>query len=318
MASAPHRVGQAKAWFRRAKPPMPEPLPARHLRRPWWTIETLRWLVPLLTLTFLLATDAAADHWRAWRPWSSWVSLGLIQGALLGLLLWARERKDDLDSLWEKAHELRHDGRYEEAIAALDRCATHRRVPRSHAKSLMQLGQCHLWLGRFEEAARYFAALEGHPGASLCGLRASAAGHLALCYALAGQPEAALAWVEESQSVLRGGLDEHLGLVARAVVWAKEGKLEEARDRLLGSWFDFDTLTARSARVMRVLLAFTLEGLGEKDRADELLLAIVDFAHVGEFDFFGVGWPAMRAFLGERDLLDPRWSSPRTHLALVH
>ncbi len=255
-----------------------------------------------------------------------WTGLAFLAVPALLLLAripfaaWAGNAARTLDTAWEEAEDARRDGRLEEAVESLDRCAQHVRVPRSHAQSLLELGICQARLGRFEEATQVFGGLENHGGARLMRLGSLGAGWAALCMALGERNECADEWVEIARA--RKGMEDEFWLIPRAVLLSRAGNHTAAFEVLAACWWRMgQNLTDRSMRLARLVMAFAASHLEEPAYPPELILQGLLPASPLEYDFLGRNWPEMAEFLQAHGLKIAREdvvAAQRAQLRVVH
>jgi hypothetical protein len=131
---------------------------------------------------------------------------------------------------------------------------------------------------------------------------------LAFCHALLGRHELATAWLAESDRRKPRGADpthDAMRVFAAAVIDCRAGRAVEASAALEERWTEHEgVLSGESIRPMRVVRAFAVAQAGGPRGAGqaETLAALAKPAYPGEYDFLGVAWPEMQAFLAAHSL----------------
>jgi hypothetical protein len=135
-------------------------------------------------------------------------------------------------------------------------------------------------------------------------LAATTAQDLALCYGLLGNLEAAEAWFAEAdrrRTKKAPSTFDAMRAFVRAVVDCRAGRAKEVAGDLRDKWTAFEDVKPDLLRPMRVVRAFadrkTVSDLGSSGPGGTRRPA-----YPGEYDFLGVEWPEMAAFLSSHDL----------------
>jgi hypothetical protein len=140
-------------------------------------------------------------------------------------------------------------------------------------------------------------------GLTSASLAATTAQDLSLCHSLIGELEAAEAWFDESERRRRTKAPATFGAMrafTRAVLDCRAGRAKDAARELRDGWAEIEsTAPTELLRPMRVVRAFATAGGAAKKAGD---LGSLRPAYAREFDFLGVEWPEMAAFLAAHDL----------------
>lgn len=176
-----------------------------------------------------------------------------------------------------------------------------------HAASVFNLALCRMRQGRLDEARGLFSStMQAFGAKSIAQVPAAARFHAATCAALQGDLHDADALVVEGEKLL-GKERSRLELLAKSVVLCRRGHPDEARALLEQHWREGEAaLLADVMRALRLVRAYaTLRGSRTPDderTAADLLAGARPF-RAGDYDWLGVSWPEMRAFLEEHGLV---------------
>jgi hypothetical protein len=93
--------------------------------------------------------------------------------------------------------------------------------------------------------------------------------------------------------------------LARAVVDCRAERSTIAAAMLDEQWKVYEaSLPGRTTRLIRIVRAFAHAATGARNAgAADIMLMGLRPSHPGEFEFLGVAWPEMRAFLVTHDLV---------------
>jgi hypothetical protein len=124
------------------------------------------------------------------------------------------------------------------------------------------------------------------------------ASDLALAYALLGKRDEATTWLGKT-----GEPTAHTAL-ARAIVECRTDKAADAARTLDDKWTDYESvLTGSALRPLRVVRAFAQAQADVRNAGMAAAgLATNRPSYPGEYDFLGVAWPEMAAFLAAHEL----------------
>jgi hypothetical protein len=188
--------------------------------------------------------------------------------------------------------------------------ARFKKRPFVQAVALFNSAHALLWGGRFEEAIASLARVEKVFGVTrFSGIRAAAARELVLANALLGDLDTAERWAEDCWVRLAKSQDDRLFGAAilclnEAVLQLRRGKPPEASASLEKNWLTLrDKLPGNQLRVAEILRAFAEAsgGVREYNKVGERLVRIEPVTG-NEFEFLGVRWPEMHAFLAAHGL----------------
>ncbi len=183
------------------------------------------------------------------------------------------------------------------------------RIARASAIARHNLGQTLMRQGELQKAVDIL--IDNHAGnykslAAVLLLPVSSV-TIALNYALLGNTEAAERWMTEAErraNVATPPSLPALKIFVRAVLTCRAGQPADAARLLAERWPECEaTLTGMTLRPLRVVRAFAIAGAGPRD-AGIAAMALPESraAYVGEYDFLGVAWPEMAAFLASHEL----------------
>lgn len=147
-----------------------------------------------------------------------------------------------------------------------------------------------------------------HPGAlTAIGLFPTSGVDIALYQALLGNTQAAeraLIETEQRTTLMKLPSLPSMKAFARAVLDCRTGRPEDAARLLDEHWAEHEALlTGDILRPLRIVRAFAIAASGPRNAGiADTMLAAARPAYPGEYDFLGVAWPEMAAFLTSHGL----------------
>ncbi len=188
--------------------------------------------------------------------------------------------------------------------------ASNKKKPAYQSSARASLAFAELMGGRLAAAIEVYAQVERAQGVLFSsGVRTTASTWLAFAYALRGDVPAGQKWATEARRRLTKNNDNRLSYasqmcLAEAALAIRAGEAERGVSLLDAGWLNLrESMTANTMRVAEVLRAFAESSRGPRGyNVVEERLTRVEPVVPGEFDFLGVEWPEMRAFLAAHKL----------------
>ena len=130
---------------------------------------------------------------------------------------------------------------------------------------------------------------------------------LALYHALQGDTVAAEQWMtktEQRSRLLTVTSTAAMKAYARAVLDCRAGKHEDAARQLDEHWAEYEAMSDGAVlRPLRIVRAFAIAASGPRSAGiADTMIALSRPVYPGEYDFLGVAWPEMAAFLASHGL----------------